>query len=122
VIIADYLDKQYSYPPCWLLVADVYQSELGLTVNDFATVNSSVRSIASAFRIALHKAEHGFARASGPSDYAVVLMSRMAGRTPTHCGIYYAGSVLHATPDGVVYQGMSTLADIYKRIEYWVKS
>lgn len=122
MIIDDYLNRQYDFPPCWQLVADVYQSELGLTVDDFSTVNSSVRAIASAFRIALHKAEHGFARASGPSDYAVVLMSRMSGRTPTHCGIYYGGQVLHATPDGVIYQDLATLADTYKRIEYWIKS
>lgn len=122
MIVDDYLNRQYSFPPCWQLVTDVYSQELGLTVNDFSTVNSSIRAIASAFRIALHKAEHGFTRAAEPVDFAVVLMSRMVGRTPTHCGIYYGGSVLHATPDGVIYQDMATLGDTFKRIEYWVKS
>lgn len=122
MIIENYLNRQYQNPPCWFLVADVYQSELGLAVKDFNHVNASARAIASAFRIALHNAEHGFNCTIEPTDYAVVLMSRMASRAPTHCGIYYAGSVLHATPDGVLYQDMDTLADTYKRIEYWIKS
>jgi hypothetical protein len=36
-----------------------------------------------------------------------------------HCGIYYQGKVLHALPEGVLYQDLPSLADEYRLIEYW---
>lgn len=118
----DYLNATYPSPPCWCLVTDVYLHELGLEVSEFKTVNSSIRSIAQTFRIALHKGEHGFRQADTPNDYDVVLMGKMAARTPHHAGIYWQGSVLHATDGGVVLQDMATIQDQYQRIEFWTKS
>lgn len=120
--VADYQNKSYSWPPCWQLVADIYRTELQAGVDDFKTVNGSIRAIADAFRIALHKGEHGFRQASTPEDYAVVLMGKVASRSPTHCGLYYQGKVLHATQSGVIYQDLSSLTDQYQRVEYWVKA
>lgn len=120
--ISAYQAKQYEWPPCWQLVADIYRTELGTTVEDFKTVNGSVRAIADAFRIALHKGEHGFRQAEAPEDYAVVLMGKSVNKPPTHCGIYYQGKILHATQSGVIYQDLSSLTDQYQLIEYWSKA
>ncbi len=116
----DYLNNSYPLPPCWCLVVDVYQRDLGMEVTEFKTLNSSIRAIASAFRIALHKGEHGFRQSDAPSDYAVVLMGKMATRPVHHAGIYWQGNVLHATNDGVFWQDLASLSDQYQRIEYWV--
>lgn len=118
----DYINNQYEFPPCWCLVADVYSAELGMQVDDFKTVNNSIRAIASTFRIALHKAEHGFVQIDEPADYAVVLMGKMRTRVPHHAGIYYQGNVLHATDSGVIYESMETVQDAWSRIEFWAKS
>jgi hypothetical protein len=121
VNVTDYLAKSYPTPPCWALVADVYTSELGQAVDGYQTINSSVRAIAAAFRLALHKSPHGFGQIAQPVDYAVVLM----GRTPTlglhHCGVYYEGRVLHALADGTLYQDMASLAAEYPLMEFWSK-
>jgi hypothetical protein len=119
--VAHYMAQEYEWPPCWQLVTDIYRTELETGVQEFKTVNGSVRAIAEAFRLAIYKGEHGFRQTEDPQDYAVVLMAKLAGRTPHHCGIYYGGKVLHATQSGVIYQDLSTLADEFARIEYWVK-
>jgi hypothetical protein len=119
--IAAYQAKQYPQPPCWALVADVYTTELGETVNEYRTVSSSVRAIASAFRLALHKTQHGFHQVAEPADFAVVLM----GKTPSlglhHCGVFYGGKVLHANPEGTMYQDLASLQDEYQLMEFWSK-
>lgn len=116
-----YLAKQYDSPPCWGLVADVYANELASTVNDYKTVTSSVRAIASAFRIALHKSAHGFVQIAEPVDYCIVLMGRNDKLGMHHCGIYYGGKVLHALDSGNRLQEMSEITDEYKLIEFWSK-
>jgi len=118
----DYLGKQYPSPPCWSLVANVYADELSDTVLDYKTINASIRTIASAFRLALHKSPHGFAQLSEPVDYCVVLMGRTARTGLHHCGIYYDGKVLHAMDSGNYYQELHTIQDEYKLIEFWGKA
>lgn len=121
MIVNDYLSKQYPFPPCWCLVADVYATELADTVTDYKTVNSSIRSIASEFRLALHKSAHGFAKIEQPVDYCVVLLGKTPRMGLHHCGIYYQGRVLHMLESGGQYQEMSVIADDYKLIEFWAK-
>lgn len=120
--IGAYLSKSYPTPPCWALVADVYTHELGQGVNDYKTINTSIRAIASAFRLALHKSPTGFSKVSEPVDYAIVLL----GKTPSlglhHCGIYWQGKVLHAIDSGPVYQDLTTLRDAYPLMEFWSKA
>ena len=120
--ISVYQSKQYEWPPCWQLVADIYRTELQTGVEDFKTVNGSIRAIADAFRIALHKGEHGFRQTETPHDFDVVIMGKMIDRTPHHCGIYYQGNILHATSEGVVNQDLASVSDQYQRIEYWTKA
>jgi len=122
MITNDYLAKQYPTPPCWSLVSDVYATELSDTVLDYKTINASIRTIASAFRLALHKSPHGFAQLSEPVDYCVVLMGRTARTGLHHCGIYYDGKVLHAMDSGNYYQELHTIQDEYKLIEFWGKA
>lgn len=119
--VTDYLAKQYQSPPCWELVADVYHRELGQGVLDFKTVDPSVRAIASAFRLALHKSPHGFAKIEQPADFCVVLMGKSEALGLHHCGIYYQGSVLHALERGNLYQDMASLSDAYPVMEFWSK-
>lgn len=116
-----YLGKQYEYPPCWHLVADVYAAELEKSVNDYKTVNASVRAIASAFRVALYKSAHGFVQVSEPVDFCVVLLGKTEKLGLHHCGIYYDGKVLHATANGNFYQDMASLADQFQLMEFWAK-
>lgn len=117
--IADYMARVYEAPPCWNLTADVYASHLGEDVRAYKTVSNGVRAIARAFRIALHKADHGFVKLAEPVDYAVVLMGEAPSLGLHHCGVYYAGSVLHATDDGTYYQDMNTLRAAYPLMEFW---
>jgi len=123
--VADYMGRTYPSPPCWELVAAVLLQECGQEVTAYKTVNGSVRSIASAFSLALHKSPHGFAQIAEPRDFAVVLM----GRTPKlglhHAGIVYDAKVLHAL-DGeggqiVLHQDMESLAVEYPLMEFWAK-
>jgi hypothetical protein len=123
-----YQEQVYQAPPCWSLVADVYSRELGLGVDEYKTISTSVRqlssalrlqAIASAFRLELHKGEHGFEQVEEPADFAVVLMGRTPKLGVHHCGIYYAGKVLHAMPDSTLYQDLESLRDEYRVIEFW---
>lgn len=120
--VNDYLGRQYPAPPCWSLVTDVYTSELSDTVTDYKTVNASIRAIAGAFRLALHKSAHGFAQVAAPVDLCVVLLGKTARMGMHHCGIYYQGRVLHALESGNQYQEMSVIGDEYELVEFWAKS
>jgi hypothetical protein len=117
-----YLAKQYDSPPCWQLVADVYTSELAQPVTDYKTINASIRAIASAFRIALHKSPEGFAQIVAPVDYCIVLMGRTATMGLHHCGVFYQGRVLHALDAGNRYEEMSVIGDAYAVIEFWARA
>lgn len=120
--INDYLARQYDTPPCWQLVADVYTSELALPVTDYKTINTSIRAIASAFRIALHKSPEGFAQIAEPADYCIVLMGKTAAMGLHHCGVFYQGKVLHALDAGNRYEEMSVIRDAYGVIEFWARA
>jgi len=119
--VNEYLGRQYPAPPCWALIADVYANELATTVTDYKTVNASIRAIASAFRLALHKSAHGFGQISEPVDYCVVLLGKTARTGLHHCGIYYQGRVLHMLESGGQYQEMTVIEDAYELIEFWAK-
>lgn len=120
--INTYLTKQYDSPPCWQLVADVYTSELGLAVTEYKTINASIRAIASAFRIALHKSPEGFAQITEPVEYCIVLMGKTAAMGLHHCGVFYQGRVLHALDAGNRYEEMSVIGDSYSVIEFWART
>jgi len=116
-----YLAKQYGPQPCWELVADVYATELNAIAVDYKTVNRSIREMSSAFRIAIHKAAHGFAQIAEPADMAIVLLGKSDAIGIHHCGIFYQGKVLHALPNVTLYEDLSTIRDGYALIEYWAK-
>ena len=113
--VSEYLCKTYEFPPCWLLVVDVYVNELGLKVKNYHAKSDSGLSIARKFRHEIAKGEHGFIKLEDPEDFAVVLLNKPG----SHCGIYYNGKVLHASIGGVVYQDLLTLKDHYKTVEFW---
>lgn len=119
--VATYLPKVYPDPPCWALVTDVYQAELGLPVHEYRTINNSVRAIADAFRFALHADKHGFAQIAEPQEMCVVLMGKSRRLGPHHAGVYTGGKVLHALPTGNVWQDMASLGDLYQFMEFWVR-
>lgn len=117
--VNEYLAKQYPSPPCWALVADVYSAELGEPVTAYRTINSSLRAIASTFRIAMHKSQHGFEQIEVPGDFAIVLLGRSPSLGLHHCGVFYDGKVLHALEDGNLYQDLASLADTYQVMQFW---
>lgn len=119
--IADYLNAQYPYPPCWALVADVQARECATPTPPYVADNASSAAIAGEFRRALHAGGHGFVQVECPVDYCIVLMARRAAATPHHCGIYYDGKVLHALAGGTLHQDLSSLGDSYAKIEFWAK-
>jgi hypothetical protein len=120
--VAYYMAQVYESPPCWQLVADVHARELDQPVDEYKTVSTSIRDVAAAFRLALHKSPNGFQRITEPQDYAIVLM----GKTPKlglhHCGIYYDGKVLHALDSGTVFQELPSLRAEYPLMEFWSKA
>ena len=117
--INSYLGKVYSYPPCWEMVTDVYINELGLRLLNYNPSNFSTRSIAEAFRLALHKREHNFQSVNIPEDFDLVLLGASNKLGLHHCGIYYKGRVLHSIDSGNLFEALSTVKDKYPLIEFW---
>ena len=117
-----YLARQYPAPPCWCLVADVYTTELGQPVDAFQTVNNSIRSIASAFRLSIHKNPNGFRQIGVPVENCVVLLGKTERLGLHHCGVVVGGKLLHALESGVYFEELSSVADQYALIEYWAKA
>lgn len=117
--VSVYQAKVYPSPPCWALVSDVLTTEQGLEVKVYRTVTDSIRDIAAAFRLELHKGVHGLQRLDGPSDFAVVLMGKTEKLGFHHCGVWYQGKVLHAQDNGTYYEDPTTIGDEYELIEYW---
>lgn len=122
MIIADYQAKTYGPQPCWELVADVLVSEVGAAPLAFRTINRSVRQMASEFRLALHKGQHGYIQIPGPMDFAIVLLGKSERLGITHCGICYDGKVLHALPGIVLYDELSVLGDSFEIIQFWARA
>ena len=129
--VSTYQAKVYPEPPCWSLVADVLIVERGLAVDEYKTISESIRQLSAslrvqaaavAFRLELHKGEHGFAQISEPVDYAVVLMGKTIKMGIHHSGIYYQGKVLHALETGTLYQDMASLRDEYALVEFWSRA
>ena len=116
-----YLAKTYGPQPCWELVADVYDTELSSVPVDYKTVNRSVREMASAFRIAIHKSAHGFVQVSEPVDLCIVLLAKNARVGIHHCGIYHDGSVLHALPGVNLFEPLSVINDAFEVVQFWAK-
>lgn len=114
-----YQEQVLGAPPCWQLVTLVLMRECGVCVQSYRSASRSIRDIAEAFRMELHRGGHGFRQIAQPADFAVVLM----GRTPRlglhHCGIYWKGSVLHALDSGTLYQDMHTLRAEYPLMQFW---
>jgi len=119
--INSYLAKTYGPLPCWELVADVYNTELSSVPVDYKTINSSVREVASAFRLAIHKSAHGFVQVIQPEDMCIVLMAKRADIGIHHCGIYINGSVLHALNSITRYEPMSTIMDTFEVVQFWAR-
>lgn len=119
--INTYLAKQYGPQPCWELVADVYASELDAVAVDYKTVNRSVREMASAFRLAIHKSAHGFVQMAEPVDLCIVLLAKHARVGIHHCGIYQDGSVLHALPGSTLFEPLSVINDAFEVVQFWAK-
>ena len=117
-----YLAKTYGPQPCWELVVDVYATELQAVPVDYRTVNRSVREMAAAFRLAIHKSAHGFVQVDTPVDLCIVLLAQRANLGIHHCGIYFAGSVLHALSSVTLYEPLSSLQDAYEVVQFWAKA
>lgn len=116
--VQKYLDRRYGQPPCWELVADVYQTEFGSDVGHYAVVTDSVREAAQKFALHLATDPHGFTRLSEPVEGCVVLLgSPRAGLH--HAGVYTDGKLLHALRESVMLEPLESVADRYKIIEYW---
>lgn len=111
-----YLDRHYSSPPCWDLVTEYCQRELGLPVDRYAVINGSLREAAQLFALRLTGDAHGFVRFTEPTDGAIVLMGRNAVH---HAGIYVGGSVLHALDSGTYYEPLPQIQDRFPLIEFW---
>lgn len=114
-----YQVKRYGLQPCWELVADIYANERQAIAVDYLPVHRSVRQMADAFRVALHGSAHGFSRTDIPGDFSIVLMGRNAHLGIHHCGIYYAGRVLHAEPGATLYEELTALRCRYPIMEFW---
>lgn len=111
--------KAYDRPPCWQLAADVYANVLGAVVGRYELAGRGARAAAAAMRLALHEGSHGFTQLAAPRDFALVLMGRTARLGLHHCGVYWRGSVLHATDTGTHYTDLAALRREYPLMEFW---
>lgn len=119
--INSYLARQYSAQPCWDLVADVFACERQALHVGYQPKERTVRAMADAFRLALHNARHGFVSIAAPADYCIVLLGKRNSVGIHHCGVYYAGSVLHALPGITLYEPISVIRDQWALIEFWAQ-
>ena len=119
--VNDYLAKPYGPQPCWELVADVMAAERGAVPVDYKTVNRSIREMAGAFRLAIHKSAHGFVEVAEPVDLSIVLLGKTERMGVHHCGIYFGGKVLHALPGATLYEEMSVIRDAFEVVQFWSK-
>jgi hypothetical protein len=119
--IAAYQARVYEEPRCWRLVTDVYADLIGASPAEVETVSESMRRAARAFRLELFKRQPGMRQLQEPQDLAVVLMWPSSKERRAHCGIYWAGSVLHATEAGVLYQDLASLRSAYPLMEFWAR-
>lgn len=117
--IAAYQARAFDAPRCWKLVTAVYTELLGESPTEVETVSESMRHAARAFRLELFKRQPGMHQITEPRDLAVVLMWPTRAMKRAHCGIYWQGSVLHATEAGTLYQDLASLADAYQVVEFW---
>jgi hypothetical protein len=117
--VAAYQARQYEAPRCWSLVSAVYAEVVGRNPNEVQTVSESMRNASRAFRLALYKTSEGLQRLAEPQNLAIVLMWPTSQRKRPHCGIYYAGKVLHATESTNLYQDLASLGDSFPIIEFW---
>jgi len=88
-------------------------------VDAFSTVNSSVRAIASTFRLALYKNPNGFKQIESPVEGCVVLLGKTQNIGLHHCGVYVDGKIMHAMDSGTYLEEMSAIQDKYAMIEFW---
>ncbi|UXC34774.1 hypothetical protein [Cupriavidus gilardii] len=114
-----YLAKRYGPQPCWELVADVFACERSPIRVAYQPTQRSVREMADAFRLALHRSDHGFVKTDSPVDFSVVLMGRNAHVGIHHCGVWYGGKILHAEPNIIFYEELSAVRARYQLMEYW---
>lgn len=120
--INHYLANTYGPQPCWELVADVCAHELGAVAVQYQAVKRSIREMADAFRLALHQDPHGFAQVAAPVDLCIVLLGKSERVGVHHCGIYYAGRVLHAMPGVTLYEEIASVQDRFALVEFWAKA
>ena len=119
--VAYFQARVYGPQPCWELVADVFATDGQVVPVDYQTITRSVREMAAAFRIALHKSPHGFAQVAEPVDGCIVLLGKNDRIGIHHCGVYQGGKVLHAMPGVTLFEDLSIMADRYAVIEFWAK-
>lgn len=119
--VAHYQRLQLPEPRCWALVSVVWADMLGQQPAEVRVVSESLRSVARAFRVRLHKTAEGARQLQEPQDLAVVLMWPTASKREPHCGIYWRGSVLHATENAVLYEGLASVRDAYAVMEFWAR-
>lgn len=117
--IAAYQAKRYGPQPCWELVADIYAQHLGAIAVEYQRAQRSIKQMADGFRLALHGSAHGFMRTAVPDDLAVVLMGRHVRMGLHHCGIWYAGRILHAEPSMTLYEEPHVVRARYPLMEFW---
>ena len=98
--IRDYLGLRYDIQNriginCWGLYALVKLQEQGVKTKGFSA--SSGREAAAIFAAQLATGEHGLTLTESPKDFDLVLMQI---KKKYHCGIMWAGGVLHAKGTG----------------------
>lgn len=122
MIVNDYLAKDYGPQGCWSLVADVVATETGDTPLIFRTINRSVRQMASEFRIALSKGQHGYLEIAAPANLCIVLLGKTERMGIHHCGICFDGKVLHAMTGITLYEELSVIRDAFEVVQFWAKA
>lgn len=117
--VSFYQAQIFGAQPCWELVALVCSRESNDDPLEYKTVNRSIREMSSAFRLAFHKSPHGYEQVVDPVDLCIVLLGKSERVGVHHCGIYYAGKVLHAMPTVTMYEELSTIRDAFALVEFW---
>ena len=96
-MLTKYIGKRYSFRAynCWDFVVEA-RKEIGIDTKVFKPKN-----LKDAFKVVtaqMQKLGHGLTKIDSPQNYDIVIVSKKSKLTSYHCGLVYAGDVVHCCP------------------------
>ena len=119
--VSEYMGKDYKFPQCWELVADVFTNEVTCEAYEHwksLRPENGDRSVWFSRASVSRQVPFDILREDEPSEnYDVYYMIDATGSP--HVGVWYEGSILHATLKAVLYEPEYSLDKAVKIMSRW---